>query len=53
MAEPFLSREICRELVRVNRRFVDPVARERPIAGVADLLPTQEQHTVPSRLINR
>jgi len=29
------------------------IARERPIVGVADLLPTQEQHTSPSRLVNR
>jgi hypothetical protein len=62
MPEPFLSREISRELVRVNRRFArassdvdvfgfDHAARDRPIVGVADLPPTQEQHTA-SRLFN-
>jgi hypothetical protein len=64
MAKPFLSREIRRELVQVNQRFAHTspdvtcadsiaIACERPIAGVADLLPTQEQHTSPPLLVNR
>jgi hypothetical protein len=63
-AKPFLSREFRRELVQVNQRFARTspdvtcpdsiaIARDRPIVGVADLLPTQEQHTSPSRLVNR
>ena len=64
MAEPLLSREISRELVGVNRRFVRtssdvdcadsiPPRVTTPIVGVADLLPTQEQHTASLRFVNR